>query len=89
MKIKVKSHVETEREIGYNNGLRKALSLLRKKRIEIERHRRNCEVWKKSFNPLGKYTVSDFCPKCAIGAISNIIEPLQFRLQYEKTKRGE
>jgi hypothetical protein len=72
---------ETAMEIGYAKGLKQALSLLRKKRIEIEKHRANCRVWKGAFpNPLGKHTTSDFCLRCAIGAISNVIVPLQSQL---------
>jgi len=86
MKIKVKSHTtETAIEIGYIKGLKKANFLLIKKRKEIEKHRSSCIMWKKAFsNPKGMYTTRiNYCPKCAIGAISNVIEPLQYYLKRE------
>jgi hypothetical protein len=80
----MKTEREIEREIGFKKGLRKALSLLRKKRIEIERHRRKCKVWN-NMDSTGNFPT--YCYDCCLGSISKVIEPLQLRLEYEKNKK--
>jgi hypothetical protein len=49
MKVIVRSHVETESERGFNEGMDKAISLLNRRRIEIERHRMKCKEWREIY----------------------------------------
>jgi len=84
MKIKVSSFTtETAIEVGYIKGLRKAVLLLNRKRKEIEQHRSSCIWWKGVFPNPKAMSSSNYCPKCAVGAISNVIEPLQYHLKRE------
>jgi hypothetical protein len=90
MKIKVKSHVETQRKIGYRNGLEKAISLLENTKKMILVHRSHCKEWAK----LGTTQDSNriYCMDCHVGSISKIIEPMIFRLSsiiYESKYDGD
>jgi hypothetical protein len=78
MKIKVKSHVETEREIGFREGIDEAISLLDKKKKWILAHRSHCKEWAKIGTTPDLNRI--YCIDCHVGSISKVIEPMIFLL---------